>query len=320
MINRVIIVVLDSVGVGAMPDAENYNDAGADTLGNIFKAEPELALPNMARLGLYNILNRAELTPPESLEGAWGKMATKSPAKDTTVGHWELAGIVLDKALPTFPNGFPKELIEEFESITGTQILGNIAASGTEIINRLGDEHCRTKRPIVYTSADSVFQIAAHETYFGLEKLYDISQKARDMLKGDWSVGRVIARPFIGTSGKYIRTPNRKDYSVPPPEKTVLDNVVLRGGKVVGIGKISDIFAGSGITASVSAKGNAECIEDIIFCLKEFQATPESKTIIFANLVDFDMLFGHRRDTQNYAKALKYFDNNLPRIMEHLLE
>jgi phosphopentomutase len=320
-INRVILIVLDSVGAGAMPDAKAYCDLGADTLGHIFDAYPNLRLPNMARFGLYNILNRPDLPTPGNVTGAWGKMALKSPAKDTTAGHWELAGIILDKPLPTFPNGFPQDLIEEFERRIGTKVIGNTVASGTEIINRLGDEHCKTGFPIVYTSADSVFQIAAHETCFGLDKLYGISKTAREMLTGNYGVGRVIARPFIGFGGNYTRTPNRKDYSLTPPEKTILDEVASRGGNVVGIGKISDIFAGRGLNISVHSGGNAKSIEHTIAWLKDMIPQSESqKVIIFTNLVDFDMLFGHRRDASNYAKALQYFDNNLPRITANLTD
>jgi len=315
MINRVILVVLDSAGVGELCDAECYNDKGTNTIGHILDFEgKDFCLPNLAMLGLYNILERPS---PRAVVGCWGKMATKSPAKDTTAGHWEIAGIVLNKPFPTYPNGFPKNLIENFEKLIGTKVIGNKAASGTEIIKELGAEHMKTGFPIVYTSADSVFQIAAHEESFGLERLYKICEIARKMLAGENAVGRVIARPFIGHAGDFVRTVNRKDYSLDPAGVTVLDEIKSAGGAVAGIGKIEDIFNGKGLTSSVHTKGNADGIKNTI---AEIAKDFSGNKLIFTNLVDFDMLWGHRRDIDSYAKALKDFDDVLPEILNLLKE
>ena len=318
-INRFIIMVLDSVGVGDLPDAEKYGDKGADTLGHIFEAMGKgFVLPNLARLGLCR-LNPAYGESPEKIEGSYGKMMCASPAKDTTAGHWEMAGIILEKPFPVYPGGFPKEVIKEFENITGTGTLGNVAASGTEIINRLGDEHVRTGYPIVYTSADSVFQIAAHEKSFGLKKLYDICRAARKMLKGEHAVGRVIARPFIGEAGNYKRTANRRDYALTPPEPTILDGVKDAGGNVIAVGKIEDIFNNTGITASIHARTNHECfLATLHLADNPLFRDCGRKALIFANLVDFDMLWGHRRDVNAYAKGLKDFDESLPLLLAAL--
>jgi len=313
MINRIILIVLDSAGAGALPDAEKYGDKGADTLGHILDSMGSgFSLPNLEKLGLYKLLKRSSMLPDKNIIGCYGKMATKSPAKDTTAGHWEMAGIILDRPFPTYPEGFPPEVIEEFERRTGTKVLGNCAASGTEIIKKLGEEHCDTGCPIVYTSADSVFQIAAHEEKFGLEKLYKVCEIARDILKDEHSVGRVIARPFTGEAGNYTRTANRKDYSLAPPETTILDEIKNSGGEVVAVGKIEDIFNGKGITKAVHTKGNINGME---VTLSELKRRPERKSLIFTNLVDFDMLWGHRRDVVSYAKALKDFDNALPELV-----
>jgi phosphopentomutase len=296
-----------------MPDAKKFGDAGADTVGNIFKSVGrDFRLPNLAGLGLYNLLSTppGQLTAP--LRGSYGRMACASPAKDTTAGHWELSGIILDKPFPTYPFGFPTELIAEFEKRIGTKTLGNCAASGTEIIKRLGDEHCRTGYPIVYTSADSVFQIAAHESVFGLERLYGVSRTAREMLKGEHAVGRVIARPFIGSNGNYARTENRRDFSLSPAEDTVLDKLKRSGREVVAVGKIEDIFNSRGITRAIHSHNNASGMTATLDLVN--REPPEAGQLIFANLVDFDMLWGHRRDARGYANGLKEFDDFLPSL------
>ena len=314
MIKRIILIVLDSAGVGALPDADRYGDEGADTIGHILdEMGSSFTLPNLGKLGLYKILNRKTDIDDSMIAGCYGRMVTKSPAKDTTAGHWEMTGIVLDKPFPTYPQGFPKDLVEKFEELIGTKVLGNCTASGTEIIKRLGDEHCNSGCPIVYTSADSVFQIAAHEEIYGLEKLYDICEIARKMLEGKHGVGRVIARPFTGENGNYSRTANRKDYSLNPYETTVLDGIKKSNGEVVAIGKIEDIFNGKGITKAVHTKGNVEGMSVTVSEIKNSSAA-DKKTLIFTNLVDFDMLWGHRRDINSYAKSLKEFDGFLPEL------
>ncbi|MCL2485719.1 MAG: phosphopentomutase [Endomicrobia bacterium] len=318
MLKRIVLIVLDSAGVGELPDAEKYGDKGANTIGHILDSmPPDFSLPNLEKLGLYKILNRETKFSDEDIIGCYGKSATQSPAKDTTAGHWEMAGIILNKPFPVYPNGFPSEIIEEFEKLIGIKTIGNVAASGTEIIKELGEQHQKTGYPIVYTSADSVFQIAAHEKTFGLEKLYEICETARDMLKGDNAVGRVIARPFTGTPGNYIRTANRKDYALNPPDITILDEIKNSGGDVIGVGKIEDIFNGIGLTEVIHTKGNLNGIE---ITLSEINKSICKKTLLFTNLVDFDMLWGHRRDVASYAKALKEFDNFLPEILNSLTE
>ncbi|MDR1695344.1 MAG: phosphopentomutase [Endomicrobium sp.] len=316
MAQRIVLIVLDSAGVGELPDAAKYGDKGANTIGHILDSMPEdFSLPNLKMLGLYKVLNRETNLTGGEISGCYGKMAAQSPAKDTTAGHWEMAGIVLDKPFPVYPYGFPTEIIKEFEDLTGTKIIGNKAASGTEIIKELGELHQKTGFPIVYTSADSVFQIAAHEETFGLEKLYKICETARSILKGDNAVGRVIARPFTGTPGNYARTANRKDYALNPPENTVLDKIKNSGGRVTAVGKIEDIFNGRGISESIHAKGNLNGIEVTI---SEIKKPVSGKTLLFTNLVDFDMLWGHRRDIVSYAGALKEFDGFLPEILRSL--
>ena len=314
MTKRIILIVLDSAGVGALPDAGKYGDEGANTIGHVLDAMGnDFALPNLEKLGLYKILDRKTAFPDSAINGCYGKMAAKSPAKDTAAGHWEMAGIVLDKPLPTYPEGFPKDVIERFEKLTGAKVLGNCAASGTEIIKRFGDEHRNTGYPIVYTSADSVFQIAAHEQAYGLEKLYNVCEIARDMLKGEHAVGRVIARPFSGENGNYVRTDNRKDYSLTPFEPTVLDEIKNSSGEVIAIGKIEDIFNGKGITKAVHTHNDINGMEVTAEEVK-LTAGTDKKALIFTNLVDFDMLWGHRRDIKSYAGALKDFDNFLPQL------
>ncbi|MCS6873543.1 MAG: phosphopentomutase [Pyrinomonadaceae bacterium] len=314
---RVCLIVLDSVGIGEMPDAEKWNDRGADTLGNILKTY-KLKLENLRQLGLANIRAFESLPPVSSPAGNYGKCALKSNGKDTTTGHWEITGIILQKAFPTYPNGFPSEIIEKFiyeAKLPG--ILGNIPASGTEIIKQLGEEHIKTGKPIVYTSADSVFQIAAHEDVIPVERLYEICRIARRILDGEHKVGRVIARPFVGSSAEnFKRTENRHDYAVSPPKNNLLPMLKDKGFEVVGIGKITSIYDAVGITRDFVAKNNSQAIDQTIRALKEI----ESEGLIFSNLVDFDMLYGHRRDVKGYAQALEYFDLRLSEILEALQE
>jgi len=312
---RVILIVLDSVGIGELPDAHLYGDTGADTLGHIALSYPGLHLPNLTALGLGNIVPENALPQTTSPRAAIGKAAERSAGKDTTTGHWEISGVILDKPFPTFTEtGFPEEFMAAFEKAIGLKTIGNVSASGTAIINELGDEHVRTGYPIVYTSADSVFQVAMHEEVISLERQYEICRIAREMLSGNLEVGRVIARPFLGTSGQYYRTKNRKDYATLPPE-TILDVVKASGRGVYSIGKIIDIFAEKGITRYKKTKNNKEGIQDTIEALK---TAPEA--LVFTNLVDFDMEYGHRRDVTGYAKALEEFDAYIPEILENMKE
>ncbi len=303
---RVIIIVLDAVGIGELPDASLYDDKGSDTLMHIKEQIPAFNLPNMQALGLGNIPGHNLFDPVPSPKGIYGKMKEHSKGKDTTTGHWEIAGVWLDKPFPTYPNGFDKDIIDLFCKETGCEILGNKVASGTVIINELGDEHVKTGKPIVYTSADSVFQIAAHEDVIPLERLYEMCKIARKITP----VGRVIARPFTGTSGNYVRTSNRHDFSLEPTQTTLLDEVVKNRLYVSAVGKINDIFAGRSITQSVHTSSNAEGIEKTIEYIK---TAPDG--LIFTNLVDTDMLYGHRRDVKGFAAALEYFDRKLPEIL-----
>lgn len=303
---RVIWIVLDSVGIGAMPDAAAYGDEGSDTLGNIAR-QRKLELPNLGRLGLGNIRPLDGIPPNDHPAGAFGKCTLASPGKDTTTGHWEMAGIILEKPFPTYPHGFPTEIIHAFEEKVGRRTLGNKAASGTEIIQELGEEHVRTGFPIVYTSADSVFQIAAHEKVVPLDELYRMCEIARRILRGPNEVGRVIARPFEGGPGHFVRTANRKDYAVPPPEGMLLDQLASKQVIVYSIGKISDIFLGRGITHSVKTKNNADGMQKTIEAMHQ-----HPKGLIFVNLVDFDQQFGHRNDVKGYAAALESVDRWLP--------
>ncbi|MPW25194.1 phosphopentomutase [Alkalibaculum sp. M08DMB] len=314
MSKRVIWIVIDSVGIGELPDAHLYGDEGSNTLENIYRSVERFKLPNLECLGLGCIDGVSVIPKPKTPIGAYGKAMEKSPGKDTTTGHWEMAGIILDKPFPTFPDGFPKGFIKKFEDKINKEVIGNYAASGTEIIQELGDEHVRTGKPIVYTSADSVFQIAAHEDIIPLDELYNICKIARELLVDDLSVGRVIARPFIGkSSGSYTRTSHRHDFSLVPTGKTVLDAVKDAGLSVMGVGKINDIFVGRGITDTVTMENNQEGID----CILKFMSS-DKKGLIFANLVDFDMHYGHRNDVAGYAKALVEFDNRLPEIMEEM--
>lgn len=310
MAKRVILIVLDSVGIGELPDADKYGDKGSNTLDNISKAMGGLRLPNMEKLGLGNINGLNNIVKTSNPEAAYGKCSELSVGKDTVTGHWEIAGVVLEKPLNTYPNGFPKEIIEEFEAKIGRKIIGNKVASGTEIIKVLGDEHVKTGCPIVYTSADSVFQIAAHEEIIPLEKLYGMCQIAREMLVGDKIVGRVIARPFVGSSGSYTRTSNRKDYALDPFNKTMLEYIKENNMAVMAVGKIEDIYNKKGVTHAVHIKNNMDGVDKTLEYMRE-----EKEGLIFTNLVDFDMLYGHRNDAEGYGKALIDFDKRLPEIV-----
>ncbi|PKM78660.1 MAG: phosphopentomutase [Firmicutes bacterium HGW-Firmicutes-15] len=310
---RAILIILDSVGIGAVDDSFLYGDEGCNTLKHIASAVGGLNLPNMQALGLGNLEELEGVAAANMPKGSYGKMQEKSKGKDTTTGHWEMMGLVLDQAFPTYPEGFPANLIHELEQRIGRKTLGNIVASGTEIIKILGQEHVETGYPIVYTSADSVLQIAAHEEVIPLEELYNICRIARELLTGEHGVGRVIARPFVGQVGNYTRTPHRHDFSL-VPDRNILDCIAAAGKKVVGVGKIKDIFAGRGITESYTTENNREGIEKIRDIMKcNFEG------LIFINLVDFDQLYGHRNDVDGYAHSLEEFDLGLPGIVESML-
>ncbi|MBI3005861.1 MAG: phosphopentomutase [Ignavibacteriales bacterium] len=311
--NKIILVVLDGVGIGELPDAVSFGDAGTNTLANTARTVGGLRLPNLQRLGLGNVVPIAGVAPVQHADGCYGKMAERSNAKDSTIGHWELAGVVTERAFPVYPGGFPKDLLQKFLEATNCKgFLGNKPASGTEIIKELGDEHVRSGYPIIYTSGDSVFQIAAHEEVMPLEKLYEICKKTRDhVVVGKHRVGRVIARPFVGSSGKYARTPNRKDYAVEPPGKTILDLLSQNGVDTVSIGKIDDLFSGRGLREKIHTKSNAEGIREIVSVGGKMK-----EGFLMVNLVDFDMLYGHRQDPRGFAGALEDFDSTLPAIMD----
>lgn len=309
---RVIWIVLDSVGIGEMPDAAQYGDAGSDTLGHIAQSR-KLHLNNLCRLGLGNIRPLDRLPPDPAPQGAYGRCSLASPGKDTTTGHWEMAGIHLVKPFPVYPHGFPPEVMEEFERRIGRATLGNKAASGTEILEELGEEHMRTGSPIVYTSADSVFQVAAHEEVIPLYELYKICETAREILRGKNEVGRVIARPFLGTPGAFTRTPNRHDYAVPPPPGMLLDRLKERGVEVFAVGKIFDVFLGRGIRDYEKTKSNADGMEKTLQAMDSL-----AQGMIFVNLVDFDQLYGHRNDVEGYARALEAVDDWLPSLEARL--
>jgi phosphopentomutase len=302
---KIVWIVLDSVGIGALPDAADYGDVGRNTLGHVAESRP-LALPNLVRLGLANIAPLKHLTPVANPLGAYGKGATHSPGKDTTTGHWEMAGVWLDQAFPVYPNGFPSELIAEFERRIGRQALGNKPASGTEIIKELGEEHVRTGKPIVYTSGDSVFQIAAHEGVIPVAELYRMCEIARALLEGPHRVGRVIARPFEGTPGHFVRTSHRHDYAVDPPKPMLLDVLADRAVPVFGVGKIHDIYNGRGVADHVTTKNNSDGMEKLAAAVRD-----RKNGLIFCNLVDFDMLYGHRKDVEGFANSLEEFDRLL---------
>jgi phosphopentomutase len=307
---RVLLIVLDGVGIGALPDANLYGDLGSNTLGNLAHAVGGLDLPNLQRLGLGNIAPLEGMRPAERPLGAYGIMMETSPGKDSTSGHWEMTGLALDRPFPTYPDGFPAEVMEAFEKAIGRGTLGNYPASGTTIIQDLGDEHVATGKPIVYTSADSVFQIAAHEDVIPVADLYEMCWKARKILKGKHAVGRVIARPFVGKSGKYTRTTRRKDFSLEPVGKTLLDLMSDAGLDVVTAGKVCYLFAKRGITQSIKAPTNKDVTDSVIALLGH-----DIQGLIFANLVDFDMLWGHRNDFEGFYGGLREFDRRLPEIM-----
>lgn len=309
--SKVILIVTDSMGIGALPDAANYGDAGADTFGHILENKKDMKTPNLIKMGIANIdgvsWKGAAVKDPV---GAFGKMAEISKGKDTITGHWEIAGIYTDTPFKTYPDGFPESFIKAFENAIGTEVLGNYPASGTEIIEQLGPEHEATGKPIVYTSADSVFQIAANTDVIPLEKLYEICEEARRLLVGDVACGRVIARPYVIENGKRTRTSDRRDYAVSPPEDTVLDKVKAAGKTVYAVGKISDIFNGKGVTQAVHTDSNMDGVDKTIQALgMDFDG------FVFTNLVDFDSKYGHRRDPQGYGQCIEEFDARLPEVM-----
>jgi phosphopentomutase len=311
-IRRVIWVVLDSVGIGELPDAAEYGDVGRNTLGHVAESRA-LRIPTLLRLGLGNIAPLAHLPPVAEPLASFGKGATHSPGKDTTTGHWEMAGIWLAQAFPVYPQGFPAEVIEEFEKQIGRKTIGNKPASGTEILKELGEEHVRTGKPIVYTSGDSVFQIAAHEEVVPIAELYRMCEIARKLLDGKHRVGRVIARPFTGTNGNFTRTARRHDYAVEPPKPMLLDVLTERGVPVFGIGKIHDIYNGRGVADYLTTKSNADGMEKLTAAVRESKGG-----LIFCNLVDFDMLYGHRKDVEGFARSLEEFDGLLEKFLPEL--
>ncbi|MEI6668106.1 MAG: phosphopentomutase [Acidobacteriota bacterium] len=309
---RAVVIVIDSVGVGELPDADAYGDVGSNTLGHIAERYP-LQIPHLIRLGLSCIVPLAGHARPASPEAAYGRMAERSPGKDSVTGHWELMGIVLDRPFPTFPLGFPSDAVREFERRIGRLTLGNTVASGTQILDDLGPEHIRTGRPIVYTSADSVFQVAAHEDVIPVPELYRICEIGYQMFCEGMGVGRVIARPFVGAPGHFARTPNRHDYAVPPREPTLLDYVSQRGIPVLAIGKIRDLFAGHGITESIHTRSDTDGMDQV-----DRAVASAADGLIFANLVDFDTQYGHRNDTAGYAANLERFDQRLGSLLPRL--
>jgi phosphopentomutase len=310
LVPRVLVLVCDSFGVGDAPDAEAYGDAGADTLGNTAKAVGGIEAPNLGALGLGRLTDIVGVAPRADPGSAHGRLTERSAGKDTTTGHWELSGLVLDTPFPLYPDGFPPEVIEPFETKIGRKVLGNVAASGTEIIAELGEEHLRTGRPIVYTSGDSVFQIAAHTNIVSLQQLYEWCRAARRLLVGEHNVGRVIARPFAGEPGVFVRRPERRDFSIPPPGPTLLDRCLEHGVTVYGVGKIQDIFARQGLTEAVYSDSNDHGVDLTIGYLR--RAGP---ALVFANLVDFDSKYGHRNDPQGYARAIEALDRRLPELI-----
>lgn len=314
-INQAIIIVLDSVGIGDAPDVAAFGDLGSDTLGNIASAVGGLSLPNLAALGLGQLGNFLGIPKIDEPAGAYGRLTEVSAGKDTTTGHWELAGVSMSTPFPTFPNGFPESFINEFERRVGRKTMGNYPASGTEILDELGERHVNTGDLIVYTSGDSVFQIAAHEAVVPIDELYRICETARAMLTGDLAVARVITRPFVGVPGMFKRTENRRDFSLIPPRDTILDILKAHGWMVAGVGKIEDIFAHRGLTASNHTGNNLATVDGTIEFIES-----RIPGLIFANLVDFDALYGHRNDPQGYARALEVFDQHLPRILQAMTE
>jgi phosphopentomutase len=315
-VNRVIVIVLDSVGIGEAPDAGAFGDTGSDTLGNMARVIGGLTLPNMAVLGLGNIAPLEGVPPQAKPIGVYGKLAEVSAGKDTSTGHWELMGVPLTRAFPVYPNGFPPEVIQQFETAIGRETIGNYASSGTVILDELGEEHVRTGKPIVYTSADSVFQIAAHEDVVSINELYRMCQVARAILRGEHEVLRVIARPFVGTVGNWTRTANRRDFSVTPPAPTLLDALKNAGMMVYAVGKIEDIFAGCGITEAVHTEHNMDGVDKTIAAIRQRR----ERGMIFTNLVDFDAKYGHRNNPEGYAQSLVEFDQRLPEILAALAD
>jgi phosphopentomutase len=310
---RVFLIVLDGVGIGSLPDAAEYGDAGANTLLHVAEAVGGLRLPHLERLGLGRLLDLPGVRPLADPRGARGVLGQRSKGKDSTTGHWELAGVVVDRAFPTFPAGFPADLLDRWSERTGRGWMANVVGSGTDIIVRFGAEHQRTGRLIVYTSADSVFQVAAHEQTVPLAELYEACRTARTLLAGEYAVGRVIARPFVGEPGGYRRTPNRRDFSLEPPAATLLDRLLEKGEPVIGVGKIDDLFAGRGVSEALHTKSNSEG-EEILTTL----ARRSGRGLVFANLVDFDQQYGHRNDPEGFARALEEFDQRCAELLAHL--
>lgn len=310
MINKIILFVLDSVGIGGLPDAEQFGDFNVNTLGNIAKSTHDFKIPNLKKMGIGNIEGVDAIEADPSPIGAFGRSLEASNGKDTTTGHWEIAGLFIEHPFKTYPDGFPDHIIKAFEEKTGRKVIFNKPASGTVVLDEYGEEHMKTGNPIIYTSADSVFQIAAHEEIIPLDELYSMCQIARDMLRGDDQVARVIARPFIGAPGNFQRTSNRRDYSLKPFDKTVLDFAKEAGLEVKAVGKIVDIYDGEGITEDVHTKDNMDGVDQTIRFMKE-----DFKGILFTNLVDFDAKFGHRRDVDGYRKALEEVDARFPEMM-----
>lgn len=312
---RVFLIVLDGVGIGELPDAAVYGDEGSNSLANMAKAVNGLTLPVMESLGLGKITPIPGVEPVKEAKGAYGKMAEASPGKDTVTGHWEISGIILDQPFPVYPQGFPREVMTDFEKRIGRRVLGNIPASGTEIIKKLGAEHMRTGYPIVYTSADSVFQIAAHEEIIPPEELYRYCRIARELLQGEHNVGRVIARPFLGVPGSFTRTSRRKDFSLAPPEETILDRLAKSGVRTIGVGKIEDIFCRRGLVESYHTVNNRETMGKTLELAKE---PDQTEVFAFINCIDFDMVYGHRNDVAGYARALEEADVFLGQLLSLL--
>ena len=309
--SRVVWIVIDSVGIGALPDSEKFGDKGVNTLGNIVKEFPDIKIPNLRKLGLGNIEGADFIESIDNPIGSFGKCSEVSQGKDTTTGHWEMTGVLVETPFKTFENGFPKEIIDEFERQIGRKVVANKPASGTAILDEYGEHHMKTGDIIVYTSADSVFQIAAHEEVVSLDELYKMCEVARKIMMGDNAVARIIARPFLGEkAGSFTRTSNRRDYSLNPFEPTVLDNIKESGLDVIAVGKIEDIFNGQGITEAIHTKDNMHGVDETINYIKK-----DNKGLIFTNLVDFDSKYGHRRDTKGYKEALEEFDARIPEIL-----
>ncbi len=310
---RAIVLVLDSVGCGALPDASEYGDEGSNTLGNTSRAVGGLRMPNLGAMGLGNVTRTAGVPAVATPTASWGRCAERSAGKDTTTGHWEMMGLHLPHAFPTYPDGFPPEVMDRFSAVTGLGWLGNKAASGTEIIQELGAEHVRTADPIVYTSADSVFQVAAHEEVIGIDDLYAMCQSARDILTGEHGVGRVIARPFVGPDGegRFVRTHRRRDFALQPFEPTVLDLLAEKGVRTFGVGKIGEIFAWRGVCESPHVTDNMDGFDKLVARVRSGE-----DGFVFANLVDFDMLWGHRNDAEGYARGLEAVDARVPELLD----